>query len=176
MTNALAEQSSALKHDGNNVVRKLMRTDNNIASTIIRVTLGVVFFAHGAQKMLGWFGGAGPAGAVKYFAGMRIPKVFAWLAIGAEFFGSLGLIFGLLTRVASLGLAANMIVAIAKVHMQFGFFMNWHDEQEGEGIEYHILVLSMIAFLMMQGAGAFSLDRRLSGGSRDETNHDDRTI
>jgi putative oxidoreductase len=168
MTTALAEQGTALKNDGKNVFRKVMRTDNNIASTIIRVTLGVVFFAHGAQKVFGWFGGPGPAGAIRYFAGMRIPKVFAYLAIGAEFCGSLGLIFGLLTRVASLGIAANMIVAIAKVHMHFGFFMNWHNEQEGEGIEYHILVLSMIAFLMMQGAGALSLDKILSGGSRTE--------
>lgn len=148
--------------------RKLTRTDNNIAATIIRVMLGVVFFAHGAQKMFGWFGGPGFSGAISYFAGLHIPAALALLAIAAEFFGSLGLIFGFLTRVAALGITVNMIVAIATIHIHFGFFMNWHGMQKGEGIEYHLLVLAMTVFLMIQGAGAFSLDQKVSGGELGE--------
>jgi len=85
------------------MIRKLIATDNDTATTILRLALGVIFFAHGAQKMLGWFGGYGFTGTMGFFTGvMHIPAVFAFLAIAAEFFGGLGLIFGLLTRVASL--------------------------------------------------------------------------
>jgi putative oxidoreductase len=142
---------------------KLTATDNTIAITILRFVLGIVFFAHGAQKMLGWFGGYGFTGTMGYFTGtMHIPAVFAFLAIAAEFFGGLGLIFGLLTRVAAFGIAVNMLVAVITVHSQFGFFANWSGTQKGEGYEYHLLVLAMCAFLMIKGAGAVSVDRKLS--------------
>ena len=145
------------------MIRKLFVTDNDGATTILRLAVGVIFFAHGAQKMLGWFGGYGFAGTMGFFTGAQhIPPVFAFLAIAAEFFGGLGLIFGLLTRVASLGIFANMIVAVAMVHHQFGFFMNWTGAQKGEGFEFHLLVLAVMAFLMIRGAGAASLDRLLS--------------
>jgi putative oxidoreductase len=144
-------------------IRKLIATDNSSATTILRLALGVIFFAHGAQKMLGWFGGYGFTGTMGFFTGaMHIPAVFAFLAIAAEFFGGLGLIFGLLTRVASFGIFCNMIVAVALVHGQFGFFMNWTGAQKGEGYEYHLLVLATTAFLMIRGAGAASVDRLLS--------------
>jgi putative oxidoreductase len=145
------------------MLRKLMATDNDIATTILRLVLGVIFFAHGAQKMLGWFGGYGFTGTMGFFTGaMHIPAIFAFLAIAAEFFGGLGLIFGLLTRVASFGIFCNMIVAVAMVHHQFGLFVNWTGTQKGEGYEFHLLVLAMTAFLMIHGAGAASLDRLLS--------------
>ena len=145
------------------MIRKLMVTGNDIAITILRLVLGVIFFAHGAQKLLGWFGGYGFTGTMGYFTGvLHIPAAFAFLAIAAEFFGGLGLIFGLLTRVASLGVFCNMIVAVAMVHGQFGFFMNWTGAQKGEGYEYHLLVLATTAFLMIRGAGAASVDRLLS--------------
>jgi putative oxidoreductase len=125
--------------------------------------LGVIFFAHGAQKMLGWFGGYGFTGTMGFFTGvLHIPAVFAFLAIAVEFFGGLGLIFGLFTRVASLGVFCNMIVAIAMVHGRFGFWMNWTGAQKGEGYEYHLLLLAASAFLMIRGAGAASIDRLLS--------------
>ena len=143
--------------------RKLIATDNDIATTILRLVLGVIFFAHGAQKMLGWFGGYGFTGTMGFFTGMlHIPAVFAFLAIAAEFFGGLGLIFGLLTRVASFGVSCNMIVAVAMVHGQFGFWMNWTGAQKGEGYEYHLLLLAASALLMIRGAGAASVDRLLS--------------
>jgi putative oxidoreductase len=145
------------------MIRKLTATDNDAATTILRLALGVIFFAHGAQKMLGWFGGYGFTGTMGYFTGvLHIPSVFAFLAIAAEFFGGLGLIFGLFTRVAAFGPFCNMIVAVAMIHHNFGFFMNWTGAQKGEGYEYHLLLLATSAFLMIRGGGAASIDRLLS--------------
>ena len=148
------------------MLRKLLVTDDNTATVILRLVLGVVFFAHGAQKMLGWFGGYGFSGTMGYFTGTaHIPAVFAFLAIAAEFFGGLGLIFGFLTRIAAFGISVNMLVAVAMVHSAIGFFMNWTGAQKGEGFEYHLLVLAMTAFLMIRGAGAFSIDRAITTAS-----------
>ncbi len=141
--------------------RRLMSTDDSKATALLRVALGIVFFAHGSQKVFGWFDGPGFNGALAYFASLHVPTVFALIAIAAEFLGSLGLIFGLLSRVAALGIAGIMIVAVALVHIHFGFFMNWHGKQAGEGIEYHLLVLTMTIFLMIRGGGALSLDRSI---------------
>jgi putative oxidoreductase len=148
--------------------RRLIATDDDIATTILRLVLGVIFLAHGAQKMLGWFGGYGFTGTMGFFTGvLHIPTIFAFLAIAAEFFGGLGLILGLLTRVASFGIFCNMIVAVAMLHHRFGFFMNWTGTQKGEGFEFHLLVLAATAFLMIRGAGAASLDRLLSWPAKD---------
>ena len=148
--------------------RKLIATDNDIATAILRLVLGIIFFAHGAQKMLGWFGGYGFTGTMGFFTGvLHIPAVFACLAIGAEFFGGLGLIFGLLTRVASFGIFCNMVVAVVMIHGQFGLFMNWTGAQKGEGYEYHLLALAATALLMIRGAGAVSVDRLLSSPAND---------
>src|ERR1700690_1542595 len=122
---------------------RVVNTSNDFTVAILRLLMGVVFFAHGAQKMLGWFGGYGFTGTMGFFTGvMHIPAPFAFLAIAAEFFGGLGLIFGFLTRIAALGISFNMIVAVAMVHPHFGFFMNWTGAQKGEGYEYHLLVLA----------------------------------
>ena len=145
------------------MIRKLIATNNDGAVTVVRLALGVIFFAHGAQKMLGWFGGYGFTGTMGFFTQMmHIPAPFAFLAIAAEFFGGLGLILGLLTRIAALGIFSNMVVAVAMVHRHFGFFMNWSGAQKGEGFEYHLLVLATTVFLMIRGGGAASLDRILS--------------
>src|ERR1700724_2591118 len=94
------------------MLNKLLRTDNDIATATVRLALGVVFFAHGAQKLLGWFGGYGFTGTMGFFTGvLHIPAICAFLAIAAEFFGGLGLIFGFLTRIAAIGVLSNMIVA-----------------------------------------------------------------
>jgi putative oxidoreductase len=152
------------------MIRRLLATDDSTATAILRLVLGVVFFAHGAQKMLGWFGGFGFSGTMGFFTGtMHIPAPLALLAIVAEFFGGLGLILGLLTRIAAFGIAVNMLVAIAMVHSPFGFFMNWSGTQRGEGIEYHLLVLAITVFLMIRGAGAFSVDRILTVGATSAT-------
>ena len=152
------------------MIRKLFATDDNTATAILRLVLGVVFFAHGAQKMLGWFGGFGFSGTMGFFTGtMHIPAPLAFLAIAAEFFGSLGLILGFLTRIAALGIATNMVVAIATVHSAVGFFMNWNGTQKGEGYEMHLLVLAMTAFLIIRGGGAFSIDRAIATAAPSHT-------
>ena len=153
------------------MLRKLTATDNNAATTVLRLVLGVIFFAHGAQKMLGWFGGYGFKGTMGFFTGvMHIPALFAFLAIAAEFFGGLGLIFGFLTRIAAFGIFSNMVVAIAMVHRQFGFFMNWTGAQKGEGYEFHLLILAVTTFLMIRGAGAASVDRLVSSATNKVSN------
>jgi putative oxidoreductase len=145
------------------MIRRLYATDDSTTTSILRLVLGIVFFAHGAQKMLGWFGGFGFAGTMNFFTGMaHIPAPLAFLAIAAEFFGGIGLILGFLTRIAAFGIGVNMLVAIMAVHRTFGFFMNWAGTQKGEGFEFHLLVLAMVAFLMIRGAGAFSIDRVLT--------------
>jgi putative oxidoreductase len=145
------------------VIPKLIAADNDSATAIVRLMPEVIFFAHGAQKMLGWFGGYGFTGTMGFFTGvMHIPALFAFLAIAAEFFGGLGLIFGFLTRIAALGISYNMIVAAAMVHHHFGFLMNWTGAQKGEGYEHHLLVLATTTFLMIRGAGAPSIDWMLS--------------
>jgi putative oxidoreductase len=145
------------------MIRKIFATDDNTATVILRLVLGVVFFTHGAQKLLGWFGGYGFSATMGLFTGMlHIPAPLAFLAIAAEFFGGLGLILGLLTRIAAFAIGINMIVAIVMVHGAFGFFMNWTGAQKGEGFEYHVLVLAMVVFLIIYGVGAFSVDRALT--------------
>jgi putative oxidoreductase len=145
------------------MLRKLTATENSAAIAILRVVLGIVFFAHGAQKMLGWFGGYGFSGTMGMFTThMHIPALFAFLAIAAEFFGGLGLILGFLTRIAAFGIFVNMVVAVLTVHMHVGFFMNWAGTQKGEGFEYHLLVLAMTVLLMVKGGGAASVDRAIS--------------
>ena len=144
-------------------MKRILATSNDSTLTLLRLVTGAVLFAHGAQKMLGWFGGYGFQGTMQFFTGtMHLPAVLAFLAIAAEFFGGLGLLAGFLGRVAAAGIAVNMLVAIALVHGKVGFFMNWYGNQKGEGFEYHLLVLAIAATLILRGSGALSLDRVLS--------------
>jgi putative oxidoreductase len=143
--------------------RKLINTTDDPAITVLRLVLVVVFFAHGAQKTLGWFGGYGFSGTMGFFTqGMHIPAAFAFLAICAEFLGSIGLLLGLLGRIAAFGICCNMLVAIITVHWHFGLFANWFGNQKGEGIEYHLLAIAIALAIMIKGSGAFSVDRALS--------------
>ncbi len=148
------------------MLRKLVSTPNDFTLAIARLVMGIVFFAHGAQKMLGWFGGYGFHGTMGFFTGMGIPAPLAFLAICAEFFGGLGLIVGFLTRIAAFGIMVNMLVAIATVHHVNGFFMNWTGQQKGEGFEYHLLALALGLLLLVKGAGAASIDRLLTPHER----------
>jgi putative oxidoreductase len=143
--------------------KKLLTTVDDASLTFMRLMLGIVFFPHGAQKLLGWFGGYGFSGTMGFFTTqMHIPAPLAFLAICAEFFGSLGLIFGFLTRIAAFGVAMNMLVAVLAVHRHIAFFMNWAGNQKGEGYEYHLLALALAIPIIIRGAGAFSIDRALS--------------
>lgn len=141
------------------MLKKLIQTEKDITSLILRVLIGIVFFPHGAQKVLGWFGGYGFSGTMGFFTEkLGIPAIFAFLAITAEFLGSLALVFGFLTRIAAFGIACVMIVAVFMLHLQYGFFMNWFGNQQGEGIEYHILAIAIAVALMIKGGGRWSID------------------
>jgi len=147
-------------------LRKLLATSNDFTLTLIRLVLGIVFFAHGAQKMLGWFGGFGFHATTDSFLQWGIPAPLAFLAICAEFFGGLALIVGLLTRFAAFGITVNMVVAISQVHSENGFFMNWSGTQSGEGFEYHLLAIALALVVLIKGAGAFSIDEAIGWRSR----------
>jgi putative oxidoreductase len=142
--------------------RKLSTTSDDWTLTLARLVLGVVFFAHGAQKMLGWFGGYGFSGTMGYFTHSGIPAPLAFLAIAAEFFGGIGLLAGFLSRVAAFGIVVNMVVAVLRVHLPMGFFMNWSGTQKGEGFEYHLLAIAIGIAIMVKGAGSLSMDHALS--------------
>jgi len=138
---------------------RIAETTNDYAITILRLVMGLVFSAHGAQKMLGWFGGYGFSGTMGFFTHqMGIPAPFAFLAICAEFFGGLGLLIGFLSRIAAFGIICNMLVAVALVHAANGFFMNWAGNQKGEGFEYHLLAIASALVIIIRGSGALSVD------------------
>ncbi len=118
----------------------LFKTNDSFVSLIARLALGFAMFPHGAQKTLGWFGGYGFGSTMNFFTGqLHIPALFAFLAITAEFAGSIGLVTGFLSRVSAFGIAVTMLVAALMVHASNGFFMNWAGNQKGEGFEYHLL-------------------------------------
>lgn len=142
------------------MLQKIMNTNNNKAAVVLRVMLGLVLFPHGAQKLLGWFGGFGFKGTMNYFTDtIHLPWIIALLVILIEFFGSLMLITGTATRVASLLIIINFIGVIFTAHLANGFFINWLGNQKGEGYEYHLLIIAMATSLLISGAGAFSVDR-----------------
>ena len=142
----------------------LFKTDDSWAGLILRVGLGGVILAHGAQKLLGWFGGHGFEGTMGFFTQtMGLPWLVAFLVIIGESLGSLGLIAGFLTRFTAASFIVIMIGAIATVHWPQGFFMNWSGQQQGEGFEYHLLVIAMSAALIAIGGGKWALDGVIAG-------------
>lgn len=143
-----------------NMITSILKTDNkNIAGTVLRVFLALVVFPHGAQKLLGWFGGYGFSGTMNFFTDtMNLPWLIGFLVIVIESVGALMLFFGFLSRVAALGIFAVMLGALLSSHLEHGFFMNWFGNQAGEGIEFFLLTLGMAAATLLQGGGRFSVD------------------
>ena len=150
------------------MLKRLLQTTNDPVFTIIRLMLGLIFFAHGAQKMLGWFGGYGFSGTLSAFSTSGMPIPLALFVILTEFFGSVALICGAFARVASGAIALLMVGAIAMVHAHFGFYMNWFGQQKGEGFEYHLLAIGLAVAVLARRAGSFSIDgllkKRMAGG------------
>ncbi|HLB34678.1 MAG: hypothetical protein A3F67_10600 [Verrucomicrobia bacterium RIFCSPHIGHO2_12_FULL_41_10] len=135
-------------------------TSSSRSSLILRLTLAIVFFPHGAQKVLGWFGGNGLEASIGFFTGtMGMPYLLALLAIAAEFLAPLALFVGFFTRIAALAIGFEMLVAVLLVHQNNGFFMNWTGKQAGEGFEYHLLIIGISLALIVTGAGRLSIDR-----------------
>lgn len=132
--------------------------------TLLRVALGVIFFAHGAQKLLGWFGGEGFAENLSSMHALGIGAPVAVLVIAADFAGGLCLVAGLLGRVAALGILVHMAAGVFIMHRHYGFFMNWAGDQRGEGIEFNLLAMGAAAAILIGGSGAVSLDRLWAHG------------
>ena len=141
----------------------ITRTSGDWAPLIARLTLAIVFFPHGAQKVLGWFGGYGFTGTMGFFTGtMHLPYAIALLPVLTEFLAPIALAAGFATRIAALAVGVDMLVAVLMVHGANGFFMNWFGTQKGEGYEYHLLVIGLALALVVQGAGRFSADHAIA--------------
>jgi len=126
---------------------------------VVRLALGIVFFAHGAQKTFGWFGGRGLAATISGFRQMNIPPAAATLAALVECFGGLAMIVGFLARPAAVGLIVVMLAAIAKVHVRHGFFLNFAlTPGKGHGYEYNLALIAMALSILIGGAGVLSID------------------
>lgn len=142
----------------NSVLSKILMSEAGIAALVLRVPVGLILAAHGAQKLFGWFDGNGLAGTAGWMSSIGIEPgyLMALLAGGAEFFGGLALVLGLLTRPAALATAFTMLVAIFSVHISNGLFAS------NDGYEYALVLFVVSVALMIQGGGHLSLDNFLS--------------
>jgi putative oxidoreductase len=138
--------------------QQITQTNAGWDALALRVPVGIIFAAHGAQKLFGWFGGYGLEGTGAWMdsIGLSPGVLMAFLAGAAEFFGGLALILGLLTRPAAAALAVAMLVAIFSVHFENGLFMS------NNGYEFGLALLAASVSLLFSGAGKISLDRWLS--------------
>ena len=144
-------------------MKSLFATADDYTLAFVRLVLGIIFFIHGGQLALGWFGGYGFHATMHVFTTvLGIPALFACLAILTQLFGGIGLIVGLLSRLAALGIGIIMLVVIFTIHLHYGFFMNWSGTQKGEGFEYHLLAIAICVLITVKGAGALSIDRLLA--------------
>lgn len=141
----------------------LFSTEPSFSLLILRLVLGVILFAHGAQKVLGWYGGHGLKGTVNYFSSMGMPVPLAYLVCFLEFLSGIGLVAGFLTRLCGLAVAALMVGAMATVHGRHGFFLNVElTPGKGHGIEFNLALLAMALAVLFDGAGALSIDGWMS--------------
>lgn len=142
---------------------KLLKTEDTLILLVLRVTLGIVIFAHGAQKLFGIWGGHGVNWTVEAWAQWwNMPSIITYLVIIVESIGAICLILGFASRIWAFLIGMVMVGAIYLVHLRWGFYMNWYMQpQTGEGFEYHILVLSMVAVIVIGGAGKWSIDSEI---------------
>jgi putative oxidoreductase len=146
------------------MAQRFLATDDSLAAFLARLTLGLVILPHGAQKLLGWFGGAGFNGTLAYFEqAFGVPALLTVLVIVAELFGGLGLIAGFLTRLSAVGVGLVMLGAIfLGGHLEHGFFMNWTGQQAGEGYEFHLAMIGLALVVLRLGGGRWSVDRAIT--------------
>jgi putative oxidoreductase len=143
-------------------MKQLFLTDPEWAGLVLRTVLGAIMFPHGAQKMLGVFGGNGFRSTLAFFTEtMKLPLVVSFLVIVIEFLGPMFLIAGLGSRLIAFLFALIMWGAILTTNYRNGLFMNWHGHKKGEGFEYHLLVIGICLGLLFTGSGKYSLDRLL---------------
>ena len=138
--------------------KKVMATETSLSQSALRIPVGIIFVAHGAQKLFGWFGGYGLEGTGQWMASISLNPgyLMALLAGSAEFFGGLALILGLLVRPAAAVLAFTMLVAILVVHIGNGLFLS------NNGYEFGLALLAASVALVISGAGRGSLDAMLA--------------
>ncbi|WP_293312892.1 DoxX family protein [Pedobacter sp. UBA5917] len=144
------------------LINKITTTENQVTSLILRITLFIVLWPHGAQLLLGLFGGYGYTGSMGYFTQSGLPYIVGFLVIFLLFFGTIAMLAGFLTRPFAAAFLIMFIGMITTVHMPFGFFMNWFGSQKGEGIEYHLLLIGIVIALMVTGGGKRSVDALIS--------------
>lgn len=148
----------------NATLQKLLGTSDDPGAAIARVVAGLVMFPHGAQKLLGWFGGYGFSGSMDFLTGQTgLPWILALIVVLTESLGAVLLIVGGLSRLVAIGFIAVMVGAIVKAHASHGFFMNWSGQQAGEGFEYHLLMIGLALVVLVKGGGTLSVDRKLAG-------------
>ncbi|ACU03984.1 DoxX family protein [Pedobacter heparinus] len=137
----------------------ILRTDENWSGFVTRVTIGLVIFPHGAQKVFGWFGGPGYQKEMIFFIDtLSLPWIIAFLVILIEFLGALSLIIGFASRIWATAMIILFTGMILMEHKQYGFFMNWFGNQRGEGFEYHLLIIGLSLATLISGGGKYSLD------------------
>jgi putative oxidoreductase len=142
---------------------KFSQTDNHKAGLIYRLTLGIVLLPHGCQLMLGWFGGYGFSGSMNYLTtAAGLPWLIAFLVIFLQFFGSLLILAGFGSRLIAPAIVIMFVGMIVTSHLDNGFFMNWAGNQNGEGFEFHLLVIGLALALFINGSGKYSVDRFVS--------------
>jgi putative oxidoreductase len=147
-------------------MKKLLATNsNNWTALFARLALGITIFPHGAQKLLGWFGGYGYSGTMGFLTTQaHLPWILAFLVIIIESIGALALIFGFATRLAAFGILANFLGILFTTHLNNGFFMNWYAQpNKGEGFEYFILVFGLAIVSLIAGGGKASVDAAITG-------------
>jgi len=140
----------------------IFKTNNDWTGLVTRLTIGLVVFPHGAQKVLGWFGGPGFSKEMNFFTEiLHLPWLIAFLVIIIEFLGAISLLIGFASRLWSAAMVILFIGIICMEHLQHGFFMNWFGNQKGEGYEYHLLVIGLSIATLINGSGKFSIDEKL---------------
>lgn len=144
---------------------KIFGTNNDFTGLILRLTLGLILLPHGAQKMLGMFGGYGFTGTMGFFTGtMHLPWIIGFLVIVIEFIGAISLVTGFASRIWSVLTIILFTGIILTSHLDNGFFMNWFGNQKGEGYEYHLLIIGLSFALFINGSGKTSVDKVITKG------------
>jgi putative oxidoreductase len=142
---------------------KIFKTNNDWTGFVTRMTVGLILFPHGSQKLLGWFGGPGFTNEMNFFTQtLHLPWLIASLVIIIEFFGAISLIIGFASRLWSVAVIGLFMGIILIEHIENGFFMNWFGNQKGEGYEYHLLIIGLSLTMLINGSGKYSIDRILS--------------
>lgn len=143
------------------MTQAIFKTSNDYAPLLLRLFLAIVIFPHGAQKLLGWFGGYGFEGTMGYFTETaKLPWILGFQIIFIEFFAPIALLFGFATRIWAAATGVVILGIIITAHHDY-FFMNWFGSQPAEGMEYFLLALAICTALVISGGGRLSADYKL---------------